>query len=296
MKTPFLSAIAVMMLFVCFAGNPANAEAQCHVYVSIPPQSHFVKAIGGEHVEIQVMVPSEKSPASYEPSPKQMVRLAGAELYFAIGVPFETAWLDKFTDANPEMRIIHTAAGIEKKPINRRNASTSGHLAKCGIKDPHIWLSPPLVMLQARHILTALMRVDPGNAADYGKNYASFINRLVELDIALTKEFADISNACFMVCHPSWGYFADAYGLEQIAIEINGKAPKAKDVSRLIRNAEQRGIHTIFVQPQFCTKQARIIAKEIGGRVVEADPLAEDWEQNLRDVASAIEQELKRSP
>lgn len=293
MKQKRLFAIAIFALAALFAEGAAIAGEKIDVYVSIPPQSDFVKAIAGAHADVSVMVQPEKSPASYEPSPRQMVTLSRSDIYFAIGVPFETAWLKKFADANPEMRIVHTEAGIEKKPIHRHSGHHKTHYSSNGIKDPHIWLSPPLVMLQARHILNGLRAVDPSNAADYEKNYQKFINRLVELDIALMKEFADISRPGFMVFHPSWGYFADAYGLDQIAIEIEGKEPKAKDVSALIKTARRNNISVIFAQPQFSTKQAQIIAKEIGGALVTADPLAEDWEKNLRHIASAIKRELK---
>ncbi|MFP4531645.1 MAG: metal ABC transporter solute-binding protein, Zn/Mn family [Desulfobacterales bacterium] len=293
MKRPTLLKLFGMLLFFgLFIQNPANAEQPINVYVSIPPQVHFVKAIGGPHVNISVMVDPGQNPASYEPSPRQMVKLARADIYFAIGVPFETAWLDKFADANPDMRIIHTAAGIEKRPIHRHGGHhKTGHSHE-GIKDPHVWLSPPLVMLQARHIIAGLASLDPENTADYEKNYADFINRLVELDTRLLKTFTGIKRPQFMVFHPSWGYFADAYGLEQIAIEIEGKDPKAKDVTALIQTAKKNDISIIFAQPQFSVKQAKIIAREISGTIVQADPLAENWEQNLKQVASAIKEEL----
>ena len=294
MKKPVLIAlIAILLPVFALTQKSANAGEPVNVYVSIPPQSHFVKAIGGAHVNISVMVSPGESPASYEPSPRQMVKLAHADIYFAIGVPFETAWLNKFADANPDMRIIRTETGIEKKPIHRHSGHHKTGHSPDGIKDPHIWLSPPLVMLQARHILTGLTSLDPANRADYGKNYAAFINRLVGLDTSLLKAFTDIKRPCFMVFHPSWGYFADAYGLDQIAIEIEGKAPKAKDVTALIQTAQKSDISVIFAQPQFPVKQAKIIAKEIGGTIVRADPLAENWEENLKQVASAIKQELQ---
>ena len=294
MTPKILTATAVFSLFLCalFAGSAAGDAAALNVFVSIPPQSDFVKAIAGEHVDVSVMVQPGKSPASYEPTPKQMVNLAKSDIYFAIGVPFETAWLSKFADTNPAMRIVHTEAGLEKKPIHRHQGHHKTDHPPGGIKDPHIWLSPPLVMQQARNILSGLKAVDPPNADDFEQNYKVFIDRLVELDIALMQKFENISNPRFMVFHPSWGYFADAYGLDQIAIEIEGKAPKAKDVAALIQTARQNNITVIFAQPQFSNKQAQIIAKEIGGTLVQADPLATDWETNLRRVASAIKQEL----
>lgn len=292
-KSALLTLFSLLLLAAPFTQNPANAGEPLNVYVSIPPQSHFVKAIGGPHVDISVMVSPGQNPASYEPSPRQMVKLARADIYFAIGVPFESAWLKKFAAANPDMRIIHTETGIEKKPIHRHSGHHKTDHSHEGIRDPHIWLSPPLVMVQARHIMTGLTSHDSANKADYEKNYTAFINRLLELDTFLLNIFADIKRPAFMVFHPSWGYFADAYGLEQIAIEIEGKDPKARDVTALIQTARKNNISVIFAQPQFSVKQAKIIAREIGGTLVQADPLAENWEQNLKQVASAIKEELE---
>ncbi len=294
MKKPvFIALIAILLPVFALTQKSANAGEPVNVYVSIPPQSHFVKAIGGAQVDISVMVSPGQNPASYEPSPRQMVKLARADIYFAIGVPFEAAWLDKFAEVNPAMRIIHMETGIEKKPIHRHSGHHKTGQSQEGIKDPHIWLSPPLVMVQARHIMAGLTSLDPANTADYKKNYAAFITRIVKLDTALLRQFSDIKSSQFMVFHPSWGYFADAYGLDQIAIETEGNTPKAKDVTSLIQTAQKRDISIIFVQPQFSVKQAKIIAKEIGGKIVQADPLAENWEQNLKQVASAIKEELK---
>lgn len=289
--------IGCLVLLSLASGVPTAVAESRLVFVSIPPQAHFVKAIGGAHVDVSVMVKPEKSPASYEPSPKQMVRLAKADIYFAVGVPFESAWLEQFASTNPDMPIIHTEAGIEKKPISRHEkkakaAHTHRH-DKEGIKDPHIWLSPPLVMLQARHIATGLRELDPEHADDYEKNYQAFIKQVAALDIRLMKQLDAVSSPRFMVFHPSWGYFADAYGLEQIPIEVEGKTPKARDVKELIQTANARNIRTIFVQPQFSTKQAEIIAREIGGRTVTADPLAKDWAKNLETLADAIQHEAR---
>ena len=93
-----------------------------------------------------------------------------------------------------------------------------------------------------------------------------------------------------MVFHPSWGYFARQYGLEQVPIEIEGKAPKPAQLAELIGHAKEQNIQIIFVQPQFSRKSAEVVAREIGGKVVFADPLAEDWLQNLADVAEKFRQ------
>ena len=151
--------------------------------------------------------------------------------------------------------------------------------------DPHIWLSPPLVMLQARSILTALQAVDPAHRLTYEANYRAFILDLVDLDAQLRAIFDSLRGSPFMVFHPSWGTFAHTYGLIQVPIEIEGKSPKPAQLKELIERARSNRIKIVFVQPQFSSKSAEQISRAIGGRVAVVDPLAQDWANNLRPVA-----------
>ncbi len=97
----------------------------------------------------------------------------------------------------------------------------------------------------------------------------------------------------FMVFHPAWGYFAHSYGLQQVPVEIEGKDPKPAQLKALIEHARENQIKSIFVQPQFSSKSAKLVAKEIGGQVTVADPLASDWYINLREVARKLKAALK---
>ncbi|MFO7599085.1 MAG: zinc ABC transporter substrate-binding protein [Candidatus Desulfacyla sp.] len=279
--------------------SPALARHPLKVTVSILPQKYFVERIGGDRVEVSVMVLPGANPATYEPKPRQMVDLTNSKMYFAIGVPFETVWLDKFAHASPKMEIVPTQAGIEKIPMKTKHTHDGedhpgGPATHSGGKDPHIWLSPPLVMLQARNILSALIKADPAGRADYEARYTEFIEALVELDLRIAGLFSDrgMDNR-FMVYHPAWGYFAKAYGLVQIPVETEGKGPTPKALQRLIADAQHDGIRAIFVQPQFSTKNAETIARAINGRVIAADPLALDWQANLLQVAEQFKSALK---
>jgi zinc transport system substrate-binding protein len=118
----------------------------------------------------------------------------------------------------------------------------------------------------------------------YDTNYKAFISKLADLDAELRNTFAGQQGLQFMVFHPSWGYFARTYGLKQVAVEIEGKDPKPAQLKELIEHAKEKGIKIIFVQPQFSSKSAKLVAKEIGGQVAVADPLAQDWSGNLRAV------------
>jgi zinc transport system substrate-binding protein len=287
------------------------AVGKIAVFVSIMPQKYFVQKIGKDWVTIQVMVQPGANPATYEPKPRQMVAIAKTQIYFSIGVPFENAWLNKIASSNPNMMVVQTDQGIQKTPLadhfdhgkeadhqktdqhhkNERGQDESRR--DLGILDPHIWLSPPLVMIQARRILVTLKKIDPAHQSYYEANYNAFISEISELDADLRNIFSAKHGLQFVVFHPAWGYFADTYGLRQIPVEIEGKNPKPAQLKELIEFANQTNIKVIFVQPQFSAKSAEVIAKGINGQVVFADPLAEDWALNLRNVAQEIKAALR---
>jgi zinc transport system substrate-binding protein len=277
--------------------SAAFADDKLPVFVSIAPQKYFVQQIGKELVNVRVMVQPGADPHSYEPRPRQMVAFSRAQLYFAIGIEFETAKLKKIIATHPQIKVVRTDRGIPKIPMAATHhkeeefheTDEPGH----GGLDPHIWLSPPLVMVQARTILRALQDIDPTRRSVYEANYNAFISELVKLDTDLKHIFAGRHGLRFMVFHPSWGYFAHSYGLQQVAIELEGKAPKPAQLKELIQHARENDIKIIFVQPQFSAKSANLIAKEIGGEVAFVDPLAEDWSANLREVAKKFKSALK---
>lgn len=269
-----------------FLPPSAGAGEPLGVFVSVLPQKYIVEKIGGKLVDVSIMVPPGAGPATYEPKPQQMVRLAGAKIYFAVGVPFEHVWLPKILEVNPKLYLLHTDSGVERIPMKTTGKKGGRGNWPSVTKDPHIWLSPPLVMLQARNVLQGLLEVDPANRAVFEDNYRKLIREVVDLDIELGAVFAQTEKGKeFMVFHPAWGYFAKAYGLKQIAVEIEGKEPKPAELQQLISYAKERQIRVVFVQPQFSGKSAQAIAKAIGGRTAVADPLAPDWAENLRRVA-----------
>lgn len=277
--------------------SSASATDKVGVFVSIVPQKFFVEQIGKDLVDVWVMVEPGASPAIYEPKPAQMATISKARIYFSIGVPFEKAWLKKIASANPEIMIVHTEHGIQKMPMAAHHHDEGKDHEKehhdHGVLDPHVWLSPPLVMVQARNILMALQEVDPAHYSDYEANYKAFIAMLVDLDGELRNIFAGKQGLQFMVFHPAWGYFAHAYRLKQVPIEIEGKEPKPSQLKELIKHARGQKIKVVFVQPQFSSKSAEQVAKEIGGQVAFVDPLALNWAKNLREVATKFEAVLK---
>ena len=295
LKSVFASMLAISGIFVSSFSANAQTGKQLAVFVSIPPQKYFVQQIGKERVHIQVMVQPGASPATYEPRPRQMAAISKTQIYFAIGVAFEKTWMRKIVAANPKLRVVQTDDGIQKIPMAAHSHDVEHQPEKDhqGEPDPHIWLAPTLVMIQARTILNALVEIDPAHRAVYEANTRAFLAELGSLDADLRNMFADRQGQQFMVFHPAWGYFAYSYGLKQVPVEIEGKDPKPAQLKTLIEHARENQIKAIFVQPQFSSKSAKLVAKEIGGRVVVADPLASDWSTNLRGVAQKLETVLK---
>ncbi len=161
------------------------------------------------------------------------------------------------------------------------------------IGDPHVWVAPETVAVAARNIARGLSEIDPAHAGEYRKNLQQFLAEIDSLDREIRSRLTRRGGPRgFMVYHPSWGYFARQYGLEQIAIEAEGKEPSAARMIELIERARRGQVNVIFVQGGFPRKSAQVIADAVGGRVVAADPQERDWAGNLRRVSAALEEAL----
>jgi len=294
------------LLFICLVGTAVSALAaeSPTVFVSILPQKYFVQQISGDLITVEVMVPPGASPHTYEPKPSQMRKLAESRAYFTIGVALEEAWLDRITRINSAMMVVHTEAGIERMAMSgdhhhegeQNETDEHGHELHDqgeGGLDPHIWLSPALVKRQAEVIRDSLIALDPENAAVYQAKCQGFVDRIDELDGQLQEILDGKKGMKFMVFHPSWGYFARSYDLEQVPVEIEGKSPKPAHLRELIELARREDITVIFAQPQFSRKSAEVIAREIGAQVVLIDPLGENWFENMTMVADKLEAALR---
>ncbi len=250
--------------------------AKLSIVVSIQPEIEFVQKIGGDRVDVVSMVEEGSSPHIYEPKIYQMKKLSRADLYFAIGVEFEKVWLDKFKSQNRKLKIIDLS-----KDINR---SFDGREL-----DPHIWTTPLNVKLIAKNIFNALSTFDKNGTAYYKQNLDNYLRELDRLDREIRDILKDVpKGSSFMVFHPAWGYFARDYGLKELAVEINGKEPKPKELIKVIKEAKRAKVKAIFTQPEFPDKSARIIADTLKIKVIKVSPLSKDWANNLLNLTKAI--------
>jgi zinc transport system substrate-binding protein len=273
---PLVALVAVACVAPPAAAPGGNDALQ--VTVSVLPQKYLVERIGGGRVAANVMVGPGDEPHSYEPRPEQLRALSRSVAYLATGVEFEDAWMSRIADANRAMEIVDTTAGIERVPL-------AGH---AGEMDPHVWVSPRRARIQAENIHDALARLDPVHAEEYAANLAALLADIDDLEGEMRAALDGARGRRFLVFHPAWGYIAEDFGLVQVAIEVGGQEPSAAEMADILALARTEGIHVVFAQPSLSTRAAETIAAEIGGRVVLVDPLAEDWLNNLRTVASAL--------
>ncbi|MFH1216657.1 MAG: zinc ABC transporter substrate-binding protein [Pseudomonadota bacterium] len=273
-------------------GARAENDSRLHVSVSIQPQAFFVERIGGDRVKVDVMVQPGQSPHTYAPTPKQMVRLAGAKAYFRVGVPFENGFITKLKSTVPGIAIIDTSRGIalENMPVHDIGEEEEHH---DGELDTHTWLDPMLVKKQAAIIRDSLSELDPAGRSSFENNFNRFAGELDDLHSRLAQALAPVKGKSFFVFHPAFGYFARAYGLNQVAVETGGKQPSARHLAQLIEKARKQEVKVLFVQPQFSTKSAETIARAIDGAVVPLDPLARDYIANMETIATAMEKALR---
>ena len=322
------SGILIVALLCCGSGcerntapaEPASQESAqqsnvISVFVSILPQAYFVERIGGERVHVETLVASGQSPHTYAPTPQQVAGLERCAAFFSIGLPFEERLLSKAATSLPNLNIVDCREGIELRimeggheheeheegaahehPAAEEAEEHAGHEHGASLSaaemDPHVWLDPKRAKTIAANICAELCRLDPEHGEEYRANLKKLQSELTELDERIAATLKPLQGREFYVFHPAYGYFGDSYGLKQVPVEIEGKDPTPQQIATLIEKAKAAGVRVIFVQPQFSSKSAAAIAKEIDGAVVALDPLAEDYIKNIDEMARRLAEAL----
>lgn len=279
------------ILFLGCLNNSTEKTEKIGVLVTIVPQIEMVESIGGEYVDVTVMVPEGKSPHSFEPTPEQMIKVVRAKAYFKVGsgVEFEHVHMETIFEHNPELKVFDCSEKIKVISFNQHYGQehfdeTENNQSYDGT-DPHIWTSPLNFKKMAEVVYNGLVEIDVIHKEDYNSSFQAYISKLDNFHSDVIDLLQPYSGKSFMVYHPSWGYFGDEYNLKQIAIEDEGKQPGPAGVAAIIKQAENESIKVIFVAPQYDTTSAETIASEIGGKVVFADPLMTDYESAILQLA-----------
>ncbi len=275
------------------AAPAADGTTHLTVAVTILPQKQFVERIAGDRARVIVLVPPGASPHTHEPTPKQLEDISSASVYVKVGsgIEFERAWMDKLAGVNPHMTVVDSSAGVplitgyhEDKETGAGQDAGEGETSI----DPHIWLSPKNARIMVENTRQGLAQADPSNEAEYRANTDAYLRELDALDAEITREISQKQIGTIMVYHPAWSYFACDYGIVQIPIETDGKDPSPAGIEKLIHQAKADNITVIFASPEYSTKSADVIAREIGGSVALVDPLEEDYLKNIRNALEAF--------
>jgi zinc transport system substrate-binding protein len=302
--------LCIAMITVSLSGCIDNQTSdRVGVLVTIVPQAEMVEFIGGEYIDVTIMVPAGQSPHSFEPTPDQMKKVAKATAYFTVGsdVEFEVVYMDTILEQKSDLQVFDCSEDISVisfdehygKENHHENEQDNENEREAGHDhtgtDPHIWTSPENFKKMAEVVYNGLVKIDPGNQEQYYTNYQAYISKLDNLHTNVSNLLQPYEGKSFMVYHPAWGYFGDAYNLKMIAIEDEGKQPGPAGIDAIISQAKEENITVIFVAPQFDTSSAETIADEIGGNVVFANPLMNNYEETVTKLAEDMVTGFKNS-
>ena len=287
----------ILLLFVFIYGKlkladserrarDANDQTRLAVLVAVDPCAYLVERVGADRVRVDVLTPKGKSPEDFAPTPAQLAKLTAVKLFLAVGLPIEERFIEKITDLAPEATVVDLMQGLE--PL----------VDECGHDDesidPHLWTCPAAARHMVERIADALVALDPAGESSYRANAAALDAELAALQTAIAERLAPFHGRAFIVFHPAYGYFAREFHLEQRAIEVDGKAPRPKELEDLVQYARASGVRALIVQPEFNRSSAQTVADKIGAELVVHSPLEKDYFLNLTALVDAVEHSLRQ--
>jgi len=287
----------ITILFFLFLILPHHSYAEkIKVIASIVPLADFARQVGGDRIDVQLLLPPGASPHTYEPTPKAIREINDAKVFIKIGAGLEN-WAEKIITAsgNKGLIIVDSSKGIQLIRDIHSHHSSPGSRA-----DPHIWLDPVIASDIVTKIEKALIEADPENARIYEKNALLYREKLSQLDKEISDKIKTFKIKEYITFHPAWNYFSKRYGLRVAGVieELPGKEPSPKHVARIVREVKRIGSKVIFAEPQFNPKIAEAIARESGARVLLLDPIGgqegrETYVKMMRYNISVIESVMK---
>ena len=258
----------------------SNNNSKLQAISSFNPLHEFSQIVGGEKIDVTLLVPVGVEPHDWEPTIKDVQQMHKSDFIIINGIGFEN-WVDDLIENNYQGTIVDTSKQI---PIKEA--------------DPHIWLNPVFAINQVENIALAFSNSDPENGEYYMTNAAKYSEKLQSLDSKIRTDLTDCKHN-FIAFHDAFSYFADEYNLNQHTIitttNSHGEVT-AKTLENVISKARELNIKVIFSEETVNTKTSQIIANEIGGKVLVLSPLeivSEDnyiskMTQNLKNLKEAL--------
>jgi len=295
----FLCAIAAAAAACLAAGcgrapdGAGEGSAALRATASLPPVAGLVRALGGERWQVSSLVGPGQDPHVYEPTPGQVSALASSRLFFRTEMPFEEALAARAASAFPGVGLVALEPAVPHE-VGRGDVHEHGrdHGHEHGHDHDeaavHGWLSPANLEAWTRAIAAELSAADPAEAGAVGSRLSAWLGELAAETSRTRAAVSDAGVRAFAAWHPAYGAWAEAFGLEQIALEADGKAPGPRTIAAARERVAATGARTMLVQNGAEAARAAAFARDAGLRIVVVAPLGDDPLETLRALREAV--------
>lgn len=293
--------------------NTKEETDKINIYTTVYPLSYFAERIGGEYVNVSSIYPPGTNEHTFEPTQADMMALADADLFFYIGLGLE-GFVENAKDTlkNENVKLVATSDAISDDKLKASAEEEHSHDHESheehehdhegetheeeheeegheghnhGDTDPHIWLSPVLSQDLAGAIKDELVAALPEQEQLLNENYDQLISELDNLDHEFEQMASETKTKTFFVSHASFGYIANRYGLEQIAIAgINSQSePSQKELTEIVDQAEMLQVSYILFEQNVSSKLSTVIQNEVGADSLELHNLSVLTEEDIKN-------------
>ena len=277
------------IFFLLIAGcsqPPENTKPKPLVLVSVAPYRFLAEQIGKNEIEVESIVPPNTNPHIFEPTPKQVAKIARGDVWFQIGESFEEKITPFLKEKNPRLIYSDLRDQVDLIPETHESSCScsKNHL------DRHIWMSPKLAAIQAGEIEKILSAKWPEKKEFFQTNLKLLQEDLLKLDLEIKASLKSFKNSSLLVSHPAFGYFCKEYGLEQLSVEYEGKDPRPRHLEKIMKEAKRSELKAAVTLPQYNNKAILLIAEKLHLPTKMIDPYSSDYVATLKELTEAIAQ------
>ncbi|HWR61089.1 MAG TPA: zinc ABC transporter substrate-binding protein [Clostridia bacterium] len=292
MKRAIAITTIIVMLAMAMSGctGPGKKpdDGRFGIYASFYPMYFIAGEIAGEKAAVKVMVPAGAEPHDWEPTPKFAAELKAADIIVYNGTGMET-WMEKILPVieGGDTRLVDASRGIElleSEEHEEAEGQDEPEEHEHGLYDPHVWVSPMRLLQQAGNVYEAIVEADPQNEEYYEANMKELTTRLEKLDRDIRETSKSFRSNVIVVSHEAFGYFAEDYGLRQVAIRgINPQdEPSLSKMAELAEICRENNVRYVFFEKLTGPELSEALAGEVGaGTLV------------LNDAAGISEEDIK---
>lgn len=276
-----ITIFALLTTLLMGCGSAEQKSDKQTIFVTITPLKSIVEEVTCGDFDVEVLVPKGASPETYDPTARQLMAVNDAEMLFSTGlITFEQSLVEQISNKD---NVIDLSKGISLL----KGSCSHAHCSHTHGIDPHTWTSPRALHTMTRSIHREVMERYP-DSAKYTTAAENLLERIEALDKECMQKISTAGANIMMIYHPAFTYYAADYGIEQVAIEQDGKEPSPRQLATLVETAKKNDIRNILIQPQYSADKVAPLATECGAEVVVTDPLAEDILGEIERVTNII--------